>query len=368
MRVLIIGAGPTGLTLALALRHRGIPYRLIECRTGPERWSRALGLQARTLEVLDRLGLAERFLAAAHPLEGAAFHLPGHVLGEEVRMRFQHVHPRFPSMVILPQYETERLLTEAGAGPEFGVEFLEMQNGNALLRHEDGRLEWVTADWIAGCDGAHSSLRHSLDLPFPGHRYPQQLVLADLPLDGLSPTHMHAFPDGPAPLICFPLPDGCWRTIALLPPDAPPPAQGSLAPFQRPGLTLGEASWWNLFRISQRQVPRMQIDRRLLLGDAAHIHSPAGGQGMNLGIQDAWSLAAAIAAGPEAVGLWAGRRHKLARHVIRATDLLTRMMTARSPLLASLRGRTFRLAAGSPALARQLELSLSGLRYPPPSA
>ena len=147
--VLIIGAGPTGLTLALALRHRGIPYRLIECRTGPERWSRALGLQARTLEVLDRLGLAERFLAAAHPLEGAAFHLPGHLPGEEVRMHFQHVHPRFPSMVILPQYETERLLTEAGAAPELGTEFLEMQNGNALLRHQDGRLEWVAADWIA---------------------------------------------------------------------------------------------------------------------------------------------------------------------------------------------------------------------------
>lgn len=204
MRVLIIGAGPTGLTLALALRHRGIAYRLIECRTGPERWSRALGLQARTLEVLDRLGLAERFLAAAHPLEGAAFHFPG----QDVRLRFQHVHPRFPSMVVLPQYETERLLTDAGAAPEFGTEFLEMQNGNALLRHQDGRLEWAAADWIAGCDGAHSSLRHSLELPFPGHRYPQQLVLADLPLEGLDRARMHVFPDRPAPLICFPLPDG----------------------------------------------------------------------------------------------------------------------------------------------------------------
>ncbi|MHB0668661.1 FAD-dependent oxidoreductase [Roseomonas mucosa] len=179
---------------------------------------------------------------------------------------------------------------------------------------------------------------------------------------------MHVFPDSPAPLICFPLPDGHWRTIALLPPDAPPPAQGSLIPFQRPGLTLGEPSWWNLFRISQRQVPRMQIDRRLLLGDAAHIHSPAGGQGMNLGIQDAWSLAAAIAEGPGAVALWAGRRHGLARQVIRATDLMTRMMTARSPLLASLRARVFRLAAGSPMLSRQLETGLAGLRYPAPPA
>ena len=364
MRVLIIGAGPTGLTLALALRHRGIAYRLIECRTGPERWSRALGLQARTLEVLDRLGLAERFLAAAHPLEGAAFHFPG----QDVRLRFQHVHPRFPSMVVLPQYETERLLTDAGAAPEFGTEFLEMQNGNALLRHQDGRLEWAAADWIAGCDGAHSSLRHSLELPFPGHRYQQQLVLADLPLEGLDRARMHVFPDRPAPLICFPLPDGHWRTVALLPPDAPPPAQGSLAPFQRPGLTLGEPSWWNLFRISQRQIPRMQIDRRLLLGDAAHIHSPAGGQGMNLGIQDAWSLAAAFAEIPGAVGLWAGRRHGLARQVIRATDLMTRMMTTRSPVLASLRDRAFRLVAGTPALARQMESGLAGLRYPAPPA
>lgn len=112
----------------------------------------------------------------------------------------------------------------------------------------------------------------------------------------------------------------------------------------------------------------MQIDRRLLLGDAAHIHSPAGGQGMNLGIQDAWSLAAAFAESPGAVGLWAGRRHGLARQVIRATDLMTRMMTTRSPVLASLRDRAFRLVAGTPALARQMESGLAGLRYPAPPA
>lgn len=300
MQVLIIGAGPTGLTLALGLRRRGISARIVDRATAPSDTSRALGVQARTLEVLDRLGLADAALARAHRIQGLAVHLGP---GAPRQVDLAPVHPRFPAMVLLPQSETERLMAEAGAQPERGIACIGVEPGAALLRHADGREERAEADWIIGCDGAHSTVRHALCTAFEGGQYPFQAVLADGHCPGLDRGRIHLFPGPDRLLGMFPLPGPAevapWRAIALLPPEAPPPpAEASATPFHAPGVApLTDIGWYSSFRISHRQVSAMRQGRVLLCGDAAHIHSPAGGQGMNLGIQDAWSLAAALPRG-----------------------------------------------------------------------
>src|SRR5690348_4306621 len=137
MRVLIVGAGPTGLTLSLALTQRRIAHRLVERAPAPSEHSKALGVQARTLEVIERLGVGNAVLAAAAAVEGAAMHLPG----GDALLDFVAVHPRFPPVVILPRPETERLLLASGAAPERGVEFVGLDGAAARLRHADGREE-----------------------------------------------------------------------------------------------------------------------------------------------------------------------------------------------------------------------------------
>jgi 3-(3-hydroxy-phenyl)propionate hydroxylase len=356
MRVLVVGAGPTGLTLARALAQRGIAHRHIERAAAPSQHSKALGVQARTLEVFERLGIAGAVMAAAQAVDGVTLHLPG----GDARVDFVPVHPRFPPMVILPQSETERLLLEAGAAPERGITFLGLDGGAAVLRHEDGREERAEADWIVGCDGAHSAVRHAVGGAFTGEAYPEQLALADCRIAGLAAGRIHVWPGEDALRVFFPLPGGLWRAVKLPEADGTP----SLEPFARPGLALDGMIWFSQFRISRRIATRYRFGRVVLAGDAAHIHSPAGGQGMNLGIQDAFALAAALPRGEAAVNAWAATRHRVGRRVLVATDILTRVMGARSPLAARLRAVALRFAAGRPGLVRRLERNLAGLAYP----
>ena len=364
MSILIIGAGPTGLTLALALRQRGLPCRLVDRAVEPSRHSRALAVQARTLEVLERLGPATPLLAEAQRVRGITLHGRGRA---ETRLDFPTVHPRLPPVVMLPQARTEALLLGAGAAPERGVDCLGIERGAALLRHPDGQVERAGAEWIIGCDGAHSTVRHALGAGFAGRAYPQQLLLADGRLEGLEPDRLHFFPEAAHMLAFIPMPGGLWRGIAILPPEAEPPEEGTLAPFALPGISLRDVIWWSAFRISRRQVERYRHGRVLLAGDAAHIHSPAGGQGMNLGMQDAWALAAALARGEAAVDEWATERHAVARRVLIATDLVTRIVAGRGPLGTALRRAGFGLLAHLPALRRRAVRALAGLDYPAPA-
>ncbi|MBX6375516.1 MAG: FAD-dependent monooxygenase [Acetobacteraceae bacterium] len=367
MRVLVVGAGPTGLVLALALRQRGIACRLVDRATEPSRHSKALGVQARTLEVMERLGLAERFLAASLPVRALVLHLNGGGAAP-ARLVLPEVHPRYPALVSLPQAETERLLLEAGgAAPERGVEFVGLDGAAALLRHADGREERdAGADWIVGCDGAHSAVRRAVGAAFPGERYPQRFILADCQVQGLEPSAVQVFPTPSRTLAFIPLPDGRWRAIAVLPPDAEVPEEPTLTPFAQDGVRLSGLDWYSTFRISHRMATRFRHGRVVLAGDAAHIHSPVGGQGMNIGVQDAWSLAAALAEGEAAVDRWAAEREALARRVLRATDLATRMVTAQGRITVWFRNRVLRTVASRPPLVRRVVRAVAGLNYPAP--
>jgi 2-polyprenyl-6-methoxyphenol hydroxylase-like FAD-dependent oxidoreductase len=356
MHVLVVGAGPTGLTLSLALKARGIAHRHVEKEAAPSQHSKALGVQARTLEVLERLGLADKVLAAAQKVEGSTLHLPG----GDARFDFVPVHPRFPPVVILPQSETERLLLAAGAAPEREVAFVGLDGGAAVLRHADGREERHEADWIVGCDGAHSAVRKAIGIGFSGEAYPEHLVLADCRVAGLEPARLHLFPGADGARIFFPLPGGLWRAVKAPAEDE----TASLAPFALPGLTLDGMVWFSAFRISRRIAAQYRLGRVVLAGDAAHIHSPAGGQGMNLGMQDAYALAAALPKGADAVDRWAEERHRVGKRVLFATDLLTRAVLGRGGLAARLRGPIARFVARREGMVRRFERNLAGLAYP----
>ncbi|WP_158747315.1 NAD(P)/FAD-dependent oxidoreductase [Acidisphaera sp. L21] len=365
MNVLVVGAGPTGLTLGLALRRHGIACRVIDKLPARLPWSRALGVQARTLEVMQRFGLADQFVAAGQHVQGISVHAGA---GHPVQIELPQVHPSLPPIMMLPQQDTERLLDDAFGAAERAVEFVALEGGAARLRHGDGAEEVVRPDWIIGCDGAHSTVRHGVGAQFVGAQYAEHLLLVDCTATGLEPARIHAFPGGERPGVFFPLPDGQWRSVVVLPDDAQTPAENSLEPFARDGVSLRDPTWWSPFRVSRRQADHVRHGQVVLLGDAAHIHSPVGGQGMNLGIQDAFALAHALSQ-PDgdrsaAVDRWAEERHAVAKRVLRVTDLATRALMNRSGALQPLRRLGLGLVAHSTRLRIGAAKAMSGMDYP----
>lgn len=365
LSVLIVGAGPVGLVLAAALQQRGINCRIIEKETERQKTSRALGIQARTMEAFSNLGIADVIASEALSAEGFCFHFSRRTeIGH-----FQNVHGRYPSMLILPQARTEAIIETISPAVEYGLTLLGIEGEHtAIIQDANGNFEKVEADWIVGCDGAHSRVRHAVNAPFEGGQYPFRALLADCELEGLEINFLHLFLDQPQPLAAIALNHDLWRVITMLRDDAPDPPEGSMAPFQHKDIILRNPVWWSRFHISHRHVPSMRYGQILLAGDAAHIHSPVGGQGMNIGIQDAWFLAAALASTPNtietAIDDWATQRLRVAQQVLKTTDWITRSVFSQSPLLKPLRGFIATLLARNPWLLRKMEGYLAGLHYP----
>jgi 2-polyprenyl-6-methoxyphenol hydroxylase-like FAD-dependent oxidoreductase len=346
--ILVAGAGPTGLALCAELRRRGLGPRLVDAADHPSRHSKALAVHAGTLERLDRLGVTKRLVQAGLPVRAVEIHARGRRLA---RLAFHELPSVHPFVLSIPQAETERILEE-----RLGELGGEVERGTALrgLRQDgDGvhaRLERpgggeeTRARWLVGCDGAHSAVRDALGLPFRGHAFPEAFALADVAIHWMR-THdvFRAFlgPDGPLAVIPLPAP-GQVRLIATIPDDpdddgAPADGAGWERRFrERAGekVTVRDVLWSSSFRIQRRRVQRLGEGRALLAGDAAHLHSPVGGQGMNLGLHDALDLAACLAdaeqATPEAL-LAAYERTRLPAidTVLRETTLFTKVVTAR---------------------------------------
>jgi 2-polyprenyl-6-methoxyphenol hydroxylase-like FAD-dependent oxidoreductase len=349
--IVIIGAGPTGLALALALARNGLRPRIIDRNPAPADHSRALAILPRTLEQLALLGVEAPFLAQGWRVEGAEVRQDG---GLVAALDFNGIDSRFPYLLALAQSDTERILAaavqEAGITIERQVELLQAEAHEAgvtlrLRRINDG-VEEVQADWVCACDGAHSFLRHALNLPFEGAAYPDDLRLIDCRLDGpMHPHRVQAFLGGKGPIAAIPLPGGLWRLIALVPPgaDEPEPSAGWFADRLPPGVTLSGPEWISRFTIHRRMVPSYRQGRIFLLGDAAHIHSPVGGQGMNTGIQDAvnlgWKLAAVLRgeAAETLLDSYHAERHPVAAQILHYTDLATRQVRAQGLVTALLR-------------------------------
>lgn len=352
--VLIVGAGPVGLTLAAELARYGVPLRIIDRSPQPSRTSKALVVWSRTLELMDRMGCTSAFLAAGVAAMHATVREGRKVLGVT---RFDHVASPYPSPLMIPQSETERLLAEHLAGLGVSVEreveltgFEEHPAGvTARLRHADGHEEQHGSAWLVGCDGAHSAVRHGLGLEFHGAAQGDDWMLADVRLDGPGAPpadEIAPFLHRDGPFVIFPIPGGRARVIASLGPTDPahPRPDPTMAEVQMMidsrtggGFRATDPVWLSNFRINERKVADYRKGRAFLAGDAAHVHSPAGGQGMNTGMQDAVGLAwrlALVTHGEAATGVldsYSAERSAVGDMVLRNASRITNMATLSNP-------------------------------------
>lgn len=368
--VLIVGAGPVGLAMALELARYRVPVRIVDAMTERSTTSRAVAIWPRTLELLERAGggLSDELVARGNKVTVVNI-LSGPT--RLARVELGDVDTPYPFALMLPQSVTERILLEhlerRGVRPELGVSltgFAQDDEGvSATLRHADGRREDTRHSAMAGCDGAHSPVRHHLGLSFEGDTLGSDWAQGDFHLSGMPfpvdefATCLHA--DGPA--VLFPLAPGRYRVIAGLGPStdevAPPP---TLAGFQAlldrrgpGGIVLHDTLWTTSFRINERQVERYRVGRVFLAGDAAHVHSPAGGQGMNTGMQDAvnlaWKLALVLrglATSPRLLDSYDPERRAVGAEVIALSGRLTRLATLKNPIARQIRNAVMPFVIG----------------------
>jgi 2-polyprenyl-6-methoxyphenol hydroxylase-like FAD-dependent oxidoreductase len=350
-RVLIVGAGPTGLTAALELSRLGIPVRIIDTQAAPPTTSRAVGVQARTLELLELRGLADEMVRLGNPGLAASFYGGGKCV---FRLDFTRIDSRYHYLLFISQAETERVLRTAvekqGVRIERGVELLGLAQDvlshdpnpvRVMLRHADGRLEQAQAPWLISAEGAHSTVRATLDLPFEGKTRDEQYALGDLHIDGeLAETDLHIFSSEHGFMGLFPMGNRRFRLMASKPlsrpsKDTAPTLQELQAIYDQRSQVparFRDMSWSSWFRINSRMVARLKVGRLLLGGDAAHIHSPAGAQGMNTGIQDminlAWKLALVLKgqAPPALLDTYEQERLPVIRDVLAMTEGMTNVI------------------------------------------
>ena len=362
--VLVVGAGPVGLTLGVELARRGIAARVIDRAAGPSAHPRALVVHCRSQQLLERAGLRESLVAASIPLSGMLFSRGGRVRG---RIPFD-LGP-YPARS-LPQVATEILLRDAlaarGVEVEWGRELRGISQTDEGVEAEVGG-EVVRASHLVGCDGAHSSVRRLLEIPFAGESLPETLWMADARIDWEArPDHVWQFLNGGGVLTAVPAPGGIWRLVTMTHEGAGDPDAAFFheAVARRAGRAPDrmEVLWTGAFRVNCRQAAGYGRGRVFLAGDAAHIHSPIGGQGMNVGMQDAFELAGLLLEGGDRLlERYQAARYPVAAAVIRANARVSRLAMGRGPLSSLLRDRFMPRILSLPPLARRAGLQVSGL-------
>jgi 2-polyprenyl-6-methoxyphenol hydroxylase-like FAD-dependent oxidoreductase len=381
-QVLIVGAGPVGLTAAAELARYGIDVRIIDKSPHPTETSKALVVWARTLELMDRMGCTPAFLKAGLRVHAASMRSDGRVLALN---RFDDVASAYNFALMIPQRDTERLLTahlqSFGVSIEREVELIGFKDGGtgveARLRHADGREETIDTAWLIGSDGAHSTVRHGLNAEFLGSVQGDDWLLADVRLHGESapaPDELGIYLHSDGPFLVFPIPGDRARvfgTIGKTDPDHPRP-DPTLADTQAmvdrragEGLRVSDPVWLTTFRINERKVTDYRYGRVFLMGDAAHIHSPAGGQGMNTGMQDginlAWKLAMVLhdQAGAVLLDSYSPERSAVGKIVLRNATRLTDMATLQNPAAQAVRNLALRFALGFHAVRDKMATAMS---------
>jgi 2-polyprenyl-6-methoxyphenol hydroxylase-like FAD-dependent oxidoreductase len=362
-QVLVVGAGPTGLTAASELTRHGVRVRIVERNSAPSIHSKALIVQPRTLEVFYAMGISDQVAAAANPV----FSMQAHLNGKDVPMiQFGEVDGPFSRPMMLRQSQTERLLgtrlAEQGVEIEWGTslsEFEPVDDGVDVTLSTGERLRVA---YLLGCDGAHSVVRKQLEIPFEGSTYENDFLQVDCKVRWSYPNDRgQGFFTDTGAIVCLPLGGGVFRFILIRrerPEDAPD--EPALAEFQQAvsaefhgDVELYDPEWLIRFRLHERLAAQYRVGRVFLAGDAAHIHTPAGGQGMNTGIQDAfnlaWKLAFVLAghAGERLLDSYHAERHPIAADILRFTDLTFRTGLGTNMLVRKLRPMLLPLVFGS---------------------
>ena len=383
--VLIVGAGPTGLTAAVTLLVHGVPCRVVDRRQGPGEAPKALVLWSGALECLHRLGVAEALQDAALPLAGATYWSRKKKIGA---MRFGGLPgTAFPQPLCVPQPVTETALyerfTELGGTVEWGTEALGLvlpepgQGPDApvsvALRGPRGAAERLPFRWVVAADGTRSVLREAIGIPFEGHTYDRVFLLGDGPLAGPAPAdeaQYHITPEGV--LVLVPLPQGGHRVFFDLAADGltEPPTDELLQQLldeRGPGgLTLGATWWSNRFQVHAKVAPRFRTGPVFIAGDAAHAHSPAGGQGLNTGVQDGydlgWKLAAVVRGAAEALlDSYEAERRPASAQAVKTADQQTRMWLLSNPMARAMRDATMQSMSRRGMLEKQILPQLAQL-------
>lgn len=359
--VLIIGAGPTGLVLALWLSKLGVNPRIIDKAPGPGTTSRALAVQARTLELYGQLDLAGAVLERGHRVPAANLWVKGQ---PAARLSLQDIgagQTPYPFLEIFPQDQHEQLLIErladAGVAVEWNTELLELNHDDAhvraRLRLPDGTEQDCEARYLAGCDGARSAARKALGIGFPGGTYQQVFYVADVQASGPSiDGELHVDIDEADFVAVFPLAgQGRARLIGTVRDErAEHPENLAFADvgqraIEHMKLNVEQVNWFSTYRVHHRVAQQFRRHRAFLLGDAAHVHSPAGGQGMNTGIGDAinlaWKLASVLhgKAGDDLLDSYEIERKAFAERLVATTDQVFNFITANSRLANLMRTR-----------------------------
>lgn len=391
--ILIVGAGPTGLMLANQLGRRGIRAMIIDRHSGPAQQTRAMAVQARTLEIYAKLGIIEEALALGFQAGGANLWANGRWTARVPLGDIGRELSPYPFVLMLGQDDNERImgakLREWDVAVQWNTELVALrQHPNRVevtLRQPDGSTRELEAAWVAGCDGARSAVRELNGIGFPGAPYEQVFFVADTEASGpMKPGELNVYLWRDGFHLFFPMRGtGRWRVIGILP--AHLRARDDLAfeeviPAirQEAGATLEfhQCSWLSTYRIHHRAAERFRERRCFLLGDAAHIHSPMGAQGMNTGLQDAYNLAwklALVLGGRAEPGLLASyeqERLPVARRLLQTTDQAFTLVVSDSRIASLLRTRVIaRLAAVAMTIepVRRLAfrtISQIGVRYP----
>ncbi|SCG60822.1 FAD-dependent oxidoreductase [Micromonospora coxensis] len=376
--VLVVGAGPTGLAAAVTLARRGVEVTVVDRAARPPVTSRAAVVHAYTLEVLDRIG-------AAAPLVDRGIASPRFTVRDRDRMLlsvgFGDLPSRHPYALLVSQSVTEAVLTDrlTALGGQvlrpYEMTGLDHDAAGAVVRFADGAT--VRARWVIGADGMRSTVRESAGIRFGGPDDPgESFVLADVRTRSALPRdEVSLFLARSGPMVWAPLPDGVVRLVASVAEAPREPDAGYLqallderGPARRPD-RLTDVLWTSRFRIHHRIAERYRLGPVLLAGDAAHVHSPAGGQGMNLGIQDAVvlgdTLADVLAGRPDTLlDEYSAARRPLAEEVVGFAGRLTRLATV-PPAGRPLRDLLLRALSRTPSARRRLALRLSGLTNRP---
>ena len=378
--VLVCGAGPVGMTAALELVRHGVRPRIIDANDGPTELSKALVVWRRTLKALDSEIPFERFLDGHCAMESVKLTSNGRQIAKLDLTEGQESEDALPTGVLIPQSATEKLLIETLGGHGIEIErgvrldsFKQLGDGVEVSIESDNGSEQSRVDWLLGCDGGHSVIRKGLGLEFPGESLDHLWLIADIEIEEEGDSRQVQIEFDQNGLVAiFPMSGRRWRIFADLGKYTERVRKSNLQDVQRvldertgTGWTATKAHWLSHFTVNERLIDSYQHGRVLLAGDSAHVHSPAGGQGMNTGMQDAqnvaWKLALHMRGGADEslIDTYQEERHPIGRFVVEGSGRLLKSAMLSNVVARTARNTLVHFAMGVPAIRQRFRDALS---------